>query len=102
MIPKLQPTSKAALKQQCLMLANGDIDKAAKLYDFMIKDMEELPIFDPVRPTPLQQVKDGALGTMSWFKENKDEVMDLVAFFRGLFGKGGGNVPPSAPVPSIN
>ena len=38
MIPNLRPTSKAALKQQCLLIANGDIDKAIKLYDFMIKN----------------------------------------------------------------
>lgn len=102
MIPQLRPTSKASLKQQCLMMSNGDIDKASKLYDFMIKDMEELPMFDPIQPTTLQQVKEGAMGTMSWLNENKDDIMDWIGIIRGLFSKGGGDVPPSAPIPSIN
>ena len=102
MIPRLQPTSKAALKQQCLMIANGDIDKASKVYDFMIKDMEDLPMFDAVPPTALQQVKEGAMGTMAWLNENKNDIMDWVSIIRGMFSKGEAAVPPSAPLPPIN
>ena len=58
MIQNIRPTSKAALKMQCLYSCGGDIDKAAKLYEFMIKDMENLPMFDVQQPTTMQQIKD--------------------------------------------
>lgn len=103
MLQHLRPTSKASLKHQCLLLSNGDIDKAERLYNYMIKDMEDLPIFDPVQPTTLQQVKDGAISTMSWLNENRDTILDWVGFFRGMFGKGGApTVPPQGPLPPIN
>lgn len=103
MIQHLRPTSKVALKQQCLLLSNGDVDKAIKLYDFMIKDMEDLPLFDVPPPTTLQQVKDGAMGTMAWLNENKNDILDWVGIIRGMFGKSGGEVPQGgAPLPPIN
>lgn len=102
MIQHLRPTSKAALKQQCLLIANGDIDKAIKLYDFMIKDMEDLPMFDVPPPTTLQQVKDGAMGTMAWLNENKNDILDWVGIIRGMFSKGGGTPQGGAPLPPIN
>lgn len=104
MIQHLRPTSKAALKQQCLLISNGDVDKAIKLYDFMIKDMEDLPMFDVPQPTTLQQVKDGAMGTMAWLNENKNDILDWVGIIRGMFGKGGGGGSPQggAPLPPIN
>ena len=103
MIPNLRPTSKAALKQQCLLIANGDIDKAIKLYDFMIKDMEELPMFDNVPPSTLQQVKDGAVNTMAWLNENKNDILDWVGIIRGMFSKGSNaGAVPSNPLPPIN
>ena len=103
-IPHLIPTSKASLKQQCLLLSNGDIDKAEKLYSYMIKDMDELPIFDPVRPTTMQQIKDTANSTFTWIKENKDDIIGWVDFFRGMFSKGGGGAAPTGgtPLPPIN
>lgn len=102
MIAQFRPTSKAALKQQCLVMAEGDVDKAERLYDFMIKDMEDLPTFDVMPPSTLQQVKDGAANTMTWLKENKDDIMDWVGFIRGFFSKGGGSPTGGAPLPPIN
>ena len=102
MIPRLNPTSKASLKQQCLFLAEGDIEKATKLYDFMIKDMDDLPLFDPIHPTTMQQVKETASNAFAWVKENKDDIMDWVGFFRGMFSKGGGEAAGGTPIPQIN
>lgn len=99
MIPRLNPTSKASLKQQCLFIAEGDVDKASRLYEFMIKDMDELPLFDPIQPTTMQQVKETASDTFTWIKENKDEIMDWVGFFRGMFSKGSEG---GTPIPPIN
>ena len=104
MIPQLRPTSKAALKQQCLYMSKGDLDAASRLYDFMIKDMEELPLFDPIQPTTMQQAKTMISEGFGWVKENQETIVNWVSFFKDMFGKdGGGNVPPTAgAIPSIN
>ena len=81
MIRAINPTSKASLKMQCLLVSNGDIEKAEKLYNFMAKDMPDLPMYDPVPPTTIQQIKDGAVNTMNWLKENKEDIMDLMKTF---------------------
>lgn len=103
MIRAINPTSKASLKMQCLLVSNGDIDKAERLYDFMAKDMPDLPMFDPVQPTTMQQVKETASSTFAWIKENKNDILDWVGFFQGMFGKGGKPpASPAAPLPPIN
>ena len=104
MIRAINPTSKASLKMQCLLVSNGDIDKAERLYDFMAKDMPDLPMFDPVQPTTMQQVKTTAVETFQWLNSNQETLMNWAGFFRGLFSKGApsGTTPPSAPLPPIN
>lgn len=101
MIPRLNPTSKASLKQQCLFVSEGNIEKAERLYEFMIKDMDDLPIFDPIPPTTMQQVKDGAASTFAWIKENKDDIIEWVGFFQGMFSKGGGAAGATNATPMI-
>lgn len=93
--------SKASLKQQCLLISEGDIDKATKLYEFYIKDMEDLPTFDPIQPTTMQQVKETASNTFQWVKDNKDDIFEWVGFFRSMFSKGGG-ASEVTPLPPIN
>lgn len=104
MIRAIQPTSKASLKMQCLLVCNGDIEKAERLYDFMSKGLEDLPTFDNIPPTTMQQIKDGAVNTFTWLNENQEQVMNWVGIIKNMFGKGGGgNVPPTnAPLPPIN
>ena len=104
MIRAINPTSKASLKMQCLLVSNGDIDKAERLYDFMAKDMPDLPMFDPVQPTTLQQVKQTAAETFGWINENQDTIMNWVGMIRGMFGKGASpaGAPPQGPLPPIN
>lgn len=102
MIPGLTPTSKAAIKQQALIASNGDIEKATRLYEFMIKDMEDIPLFDPVPPTKIQQAKAVLGDGFNWLKENQETIVNWVSFFKDTFGKGGGSIPPSGGVPPIN
>lgn len=104
MIKAIQPTSKAALKQQCLIVSKGDLKLATELYDFMIKDMEDLPLFDAIPPTKMQVLKEGAASTFNWLNENQDTILNWVGFFKNLLGKGGNiTMPPSgAPIPPIN
>jgi hypothetical protein len=46
-IAMIRPTSKAELKRTCLMLANFNVEKAEKMYDFLIKGMDGIPDVEP-------------------------------------------------------
>ena len=103
MIPHIIPTSKVSLKMSCLQSCNGDLDKAEKLYAYLSEGIDDLPTFDPVRPTKFEQAKSIVGDGFNWVKENQETIVNWVAFFKDLFGKGGGGVPPaSAAVPPIN
>ena len=104
MIQNIRPTSKVSLKMSCLYACNGDVEKAEKLYKFMADGMEDLPTFDVVQPTTMQQLKDGAVQTFGWINQNQDTIMNWIGIIKDMFGKGGNNMPPSqaAPIPSIN
>ena len=105
MIANIRPTSKAALKMQCLYSCNGDIAKANALYDFLIKDMEDLPVLDPPQPSTIEQIKQGAAQTFNWLNENQDTLMNWIGMIRDIFGKKGSvnSIHPSSnPIPPIN
>ena len=109
MIQNIRPTSKAALKMQCLYSCNGDIEKADKLYSYMIKDMEDLPTYDIVPPSSMQQFKEGAIQTFGWINQNQDTIMNWIGMIKDMFGRGGNNgmppmpnAAPASPIPSIN
>lgn len=74
MIQAIRPTSRATLKMQCLFACKGDIDEANKLYDYFAKDMPDLPDYDPIQPTWMDNTKDTVNGMMIWLKENKDTL----------------------------
>lgn len=105
-LPNLNISSKASLKQFCLLATKCDVEQAEKLYTFLMKDMDELPMFDPVKPTTMQSIKATATDVLSFFKENGNEIQQGVALIRGMFGKGTmsvGEVPPvTEPLPPIN
>ena len=103
MIQNIRPTSKIALKMSCLYTCNGDVDKADKLYDFLAKDIEDMPTFDVQQPTTMQQIKDGAVQTFAWLNDNQETIMNWVCMIKQMFNKGGGATPTaSAPIPPIN
>lgn len=103
MVQSFNPTSKASLKQFCIMASRGNVDEAQKLYDFYMKDMEELPMFDPVPPTMMEKVKGTADGIFGFIRENQDGIMQGVELIRGLMGKGGKAVESAASaLPPIN
>ena len=105
-LPNLNISSKASLKQFCLLATKCDVEQAEKLYTFLMKDMDELPMFDPVKPTTMQNIKTTATDVFSFIKENGNEIQQGVAIIRGLFGKGAApvtEVPPVVePIPPIN
>lgn len=105
MIQGIKPTSKATLKLQCLFATKGDIDEAKKLYDFFAEDMANLPDYDPVAPTWMDNTKETVNGIMGWVSENKDTLAQTYEFIRGIVQNR--QLPPitpepAEPLPSIN
>jgi len=104
-INMIRPTSKASLKSQCLLLSNGDVDRAERLYDFYIKDMEDLPMFDMVAPSAFDNIKNTGGQIFGVIKDNKDDIIQVVQFIQSIIK----HEPPSTniipkyqPLPPIN
>lgn len=100
MVGMIKPTSKAALKQQCLFLSNLDVDKAERMYDFLIKDMEEIPAVEAAGKSFVQNFGEQASGVLGWFRDNQDVLSQGVNLIRGIVGKKG--AAAAAPLPPIN
>ena len=108
MIANIRPTSKVTLKMQCLAAAKYNVDEASKLYDFLCRDLDDLPTFDVMPPSAMQQIKDGAVQTFGWLNQNQDTIMNWVGIIKDMFNRGGTATPnmpnaqAPAPIPSIN
>ena len=105
MVGMIRPTSKAALKQQCLFLANLDVDKAEKMYDFLIKGMEDIPAVETASKPFIQNFGEQTSGILGWFRDNQDILGQGVDLIKGIVAsRKGSPVPtaPPAPLPPIN
>lgn len=102
MVQQFTPTSKASLKQFCIIASKGNVDEATKLYNFYIEGMEDLPMFDPVPPTTMEKVKGTADGIFGFIRENQDGIMQGVELIRGLIGKGKTIETAASALPPIN
>lgn len=98
----IKPTSKSALKAQCLYLCNLNVEKAEKMYDFLIKGMEGLPDVEPASKPFLQNFGDQANGILGWFRENQDVLGQGVDMIRGIVGRRGASAAAPSPLPPIN
>ena len=98
------PTSKAQLIQVSMYINKGDVSKAQEFFDFYAKNLD-LPDFDPVQPTFMQQLKDSATELYAWIKENQSDIVQGYQFIQGIV-KNHGAIPPAEPVgeplPPIN
>ena len=103
------PTSKAQLLQVAMFFNKGDIQKAQEMFDFYAKNLD-LPDFDPVAPTMMQQVRKGAVDLFSWIKENQSDIVNGYEMVRQMTGN---RLPPltlptanaaeaAEPLPEIN
>ena len=99
----IQTTSKDALKRSALMAANYDIKKATEIYDFYMKDMEDLPAFDPAPPTTMDQINSFADMVSAWTEKHPDItngisniVMNMIKSRLGTFAQptSAAEVPP--------
>ena len=77
------PTSKAQLLQVAMYMNKGDINKAQEFFDFYAKNLD-LPDFDPIQPTFMQQVTSGASELYSWIKENQGDIVQGYQFIQTL------------------
>lgn len=97
MLQQIRPISKASLKRQCLIIAEGDLKKAKEYYDFWIDGMsEELPTFDPKEPSWVDNVGARVNGVLAWAKENQDVLTKGVDLVTNLIGRRGGAVAEAA------
>lgn len=93
----IQLTSKASIKLQCLFISKGDITEADKLYNYLTKDMKNLPDHDPVPLTWQQSTAQTANGIMAWLKENQDTLAQGYEFISTLIANRGA-LPSIAPI----
>lgn len=84
------PTSKFALKMQCMAIARGNVEEAEKLYNFLAGDMN-IPDITPPPPTLMQQIKDAAGGLFGFVKENQGDFVQAYNFIQAI--KNGAPVP---------
>ena len=94
---KIIPTSKLSLKLSCLDACDNDIERADTLYEYMTRDLKNLPDTDPDVPSGIQRVKTGADDILGWGGEHKDLIRQGIALVQGLRGKVTGAVPDGVP-----
>lgn len=99
------PTSKAQLLQVAMFLNKGNIEKAQEMFDFYAKNLD-LPDFDPVEPTFMQQVRTNASDLFSWIKSNQSDIVNGYQFIQSLIANKGAlpsiTEDPVEPLPEIN
>lgn len=100
MIGTIKPTSKSALKQQCLYLARMDVDKAEKMYNFLVRDMDELPSIDPAQKSFVQNIGGQISDVFEWIRNNQDMLSQGYELIKGIAARRRG-IPPT-PLPPIN
>jgi hypothetical protein len=63
----IQTTSKDTLKRTALFACGGDVKAAEEIYDFFVKDMPNMPEYDAVPPSFMEQAKStiGAIGNLT-------------------------------------
>lgn len=99
----IRPSSKEALKRECLYLSNLNVEKAEKMYNFLVKDMSDIPDVEPTSKPFLQNFGEQANGIFGWIRENQDVIGQAVDFIKGVISsRKGGSVPPASPLPPIN
>ena len=104
-IQNFVPTSKAQLIQVAMYMNNGNVQKAQEFVDFYAKNLD-LPDFDPITPSLMQQIKSSASDIFSWIKENQGDLVQGYQFIQGVIKNKGEIIAPvvesTNPLPNIN
>ena len=93
------PTSKAQLIQVAMWYHNGNVEKAQEMVDFYTKNMQ-LPDFDPIAPTFMQQVKSNASDIYGWIKENQGDIVQGYQLIYSII-KNKGALPVGEPTGTV-
>lgn len=89
------PSSKMALKLSCLSACGNDVDKAARLYDYLVSDLHDLPDCEPEKLSGVQQVMASADNVMGWIGQHQEEILQGINLIRSLKGA---PMSPAAPI----
>ncbi len=99
-ISMIKPTSKYELKQSCLYLCNLNVEKAEKMYDFMVKGMDDMPAVPLAQKPFLENLKEQSSEIFGWLRENEDVLTRGAEFIKGIFQRK--PATPANPLPQIN
>jgi hypothetical protein len=80
----INPTSKMALKMQCLQACKGSVTEAEKLYTFLSDGIETIPDFDVKEPGILEQIQGSAGKFFNFVKENRSDIMQAWEYVRSM------------------
>ena len=94
-VAMIRTTSKDALKRSALFVCEGDIKTATEIYDFFVRDMPNMPDYDSVQPTLIDQAKDTIGDVLGWVDQNQDKLVNYWNLFQQF--RGGGSIPPATP-----
>ena len=74
------------LKLSCLRACNNNVTEAERLYDYLVKDIADLPDLDPIQPSMVQQIKQGADEIFGWVNNHSEDFVkgwQLIQMMRG-------------------
>jgi hypothetical protein len=97
----IQTTSKDTLKRTALFACGGDVKAAKEIYDFFVQDMPNMPDYDMVQPSFMDQAKSTIGSVLGWVDENQDKLVGYWNIIQQM--RGGGNITPpsSTSIPPI-
>ena len=104
------PKTDAEIRMFCLEMTKSDIfdhpdiEKAQEFVDYYARNLD-LPDFDPIQPTFIQQIRGNASDLFSWVKENQSDIVQGYQFIQSII-KNRGEIPlmvsAEEALPSIN
>jgi hypothetical protein len=92
----IQTTSKDALKRTALFACGGDVKAAKEIYDFFVQDMPNMPDYDTIPPSFMDQAKSTIGELFGFVDANQDKLIGAWNIIQQMRG-GGAVTPPSAP-----
>jgi hypothetical protein len=97
----IQTTSKDTLKRTALFACGGDVKAAKEIYDFFVQDMPNMPDYDIMPPSFMDQAKSTIGSVLGWVDENQDKLVGYWNIIQQM--RGGGNITPpsSTSIPPI-
>lgn len=97
-ISQIMATSKLSLKLSCLRACNNNLSDAEKLYDYLVKDITDLPDIEPVPPSTMQRIKQGADEIFGWVNSHSEDLAKGFSLIQMMSG----TAQPTAPVAPPN